>query len=93
MCQPTDMSAGLEIPQNTAGTLGMGSKEGATQMTPRNMKMFIVLPEEVTLHCPKQKEGGCCMVNGMERALRRCINVYLLFASKTRTDSSSEDKL
>lgn len=52
------MRPALESSQNTAGTLGMGSKEGATQVTPRNTKMFIVLPEEVTLHCPKQEEGG-----------------------------------
>lgn len=52
------MSAALEISQSTAGILCMGSEAGATQMTPRNMKMFIVLPEEVSLYGPKQKEGG-----------------------------------
>lgn len=50
------MSAALEISQNTAGILCVGSEEGATQMTPRNMKMSIVLPEEVSLHCPKKRK-------------------------------------
>lgn len=71
------------------GILCMVSEEGAIWMTPRNMKMFIVLPEGSTLHCPKQKEARWhCMVNGMEKTLKKPVNGCLLFASKTKTSSS-----
>lgn len=55
-------------PRVLQAILSVVSEEGAIWMTPRNMEMFIVLPEEVTLHCPKQKEARWyCVVNQIKK--------------------------